>query len=586
MPMFVVVVLVALGLGAESARAAEGPYRYLDRAGQLSAPTSYPPPIPTLTPFSDGARVLWMPEGWALHRLAAGAYEAKGPAQAVVQIVVNDPGAKPERWLARICKRPKKRDEIHTAVESLVCSDGAVARRLTQKRAIPVPGSLSDWVPVVTVTGVMIDAELVSRLAAVNAVSLEPAAAAGSPRVMAADAINELRAPADVVLPGLGWQVVLPADPREGKSGSHYAITRWDEAGSRAWVIARRNAYEIRDVLQVESAAAVVALTAASTPCPASIPRSDRESWSDLGYLLDPPYEDAVTVVAPSVFTGSKLSLELCLPIAPGSVWVGVSLLGRQAGEVSSYVQNSVALVPLLHAVLRGAVAGAAADVLDKRASTLHGTAPDRPARLVEVDRFNELVESPAERARAAERKRAPPKRAASQPNCRALIAQMARFDGPGYPHACSGTRDEQLAFAEAWYARRAAEGWPGIYSFGSHRARIADPAPLGRELALIDAMITLAQAGGTADAAALRAYGEALERLGVDELAERGRALSEPRPPSAPAHAPSDGVEAINRSVDAYFESLSRVGKGCIGVAACAEQARRDALDALNRRR
>ncbi|MCA9517861.1 MAG: hypothetical protein KC635_23135, partial [Myxococcales bacterium] len=117
-------------------------------------------------------------------------------------------------------------------------------------------------------------------------------------------------------------------------------------------------------------------------------------------------------------------------------------------------------------------------------------------------------------------------------------------------------------------------------------------------ELALIDALVTLARSGGTSDATALAAFGRAIARIGADhpeldrheQIVAWGQALATPggAPGGGDPAAPSvrQLVDETNRRVDAYFDGLSRVGHGCSSTAACAEQAKRDARAAIERRR
>ncbi|HRE89933.1 MAG TPA: hypothetical protein PK095_12430, partial [Myxococcota bacterium] len=243
----------------------------------------------------------------------------------------------------------------------------------------------------------------------------------------------------------------------------------------------------------------------------------------------------------------------------------------------------------LTEAVLSAVVAGAGRDGRDPESAPVHGAAPERAARVVTVSRFDAVVGSPSDARRAEERLREGARRPPAASNCRRLIAEMARLETGGVPHSCVGTRSEQLAFTEVWYARRAAEGWPGPYRFGAYASRIPknEATDLAAELAIGRALKAMAKAGGVQSSAALRAYGEALRALASSHpsdgpsLEASGTALVD----EAGKPNPTPGVAEINSSLDEYYGSLSRVGKGCSGVGACADQARRDAREAIERR-
>lgn len=595
-PLWSVIAAIAVP-GTPSWAAPPGAPVLYERPIEVATSTAYLEPIATLEPRDVKGTVVWLPQGWDASRLAEGVFEAKGPGQAVIQVVVHGPKINGDRSLARICRKPK-----HTGYapeqDDLTCADGATAHRAVQYREVIEGGRATGrYAPVVTVTGVMVDHRLVERLAALAVMASEAQShdAGASPVTAPAAGAAEIKGAATVALPGPGWRVSLPTLKADEPEQTRYALAQWGVDGGRAAVIAQRVAYTLRGQVNVGDAKAVVAVTAADTPCPGEISRTDhRTTYGDADRLLDSTTLAVLNVVAPAVFDGHQLAVELCLPISPGSVWLGVSVAGGQAGTPGAYVERANALRPVLIAVIQGILRGALADAKAGRAH-IYGAAPDQAGRVVTAARFNAVIASPAEKARPpAPARRAPP----PGEDCRALIVAMALAAGAKVPHACAGSRDEQRVFAEAWYARRAAEGWPGVYSFGAWSAQVTERGPLQGELALVGAMVALARAGGFGDVGAIRQYGKALEDVADrypvarrDELRARGAAwatlqVGATAAGGVDASASGTSVAEINQRVSDYYKQLSRVGKGCTGVGACEAQARRDALEALRNQR
>ncbi len=391
------------------------------------------------------------------------------------------------RWQQRLCKGLKDR----------YCRDG---------RSVESASDSIDDARFLTVSGLGVAPRTLAAASKLAALGATPTAPPTAPRLqpVAGAGPQHVTGGAVVPLPTSGWSVALP------NGSERFTVLYHTDGGAVADVIARR--------APGGRALEVITVSRSSSPCPEPDPGVSDRTIESLRA------REAFVAPSPYVWADGEYSLDLCLPIAPGSVSVGVAVVGDRievkrpppGGMILAppHISSKFRVVyPLLEAVAVAIVRGSAHDAT-RPPEPAPPRASARQARVLTAKAFDALLAAPV----AAAPIRAPEptaRRDPRVPNCPEAIMQLAMQATSSY--GCHGSKDAQGLYELAYSLRRRLD----MHEGRSRTARWVVPAmsdererAVVTELTILRLMIRLHDDGGYEDADARRAYGRALEAL------------------------------------------------------------------------